>query len=189
MKKRIIVIIVTVITLLTIAGYLITERLNAYQDIEEVIEQEFRTLRQYVEDVYAIEFLDDDRALVFYSWDFPAFYNFGVMELEKTWQGWQFVEAISNRMERKRAWLKGVYAEIGDHVILRGPTWASVDKIEIITADGREYIPELGRAAEWQMWYLILEDEPFEEATFILYDSDGEVLHEEVLEFDLNWPE
>ncbi|MBM7539841.1 hypothetical protein [Amphibacillus cookii] len=188
MKKRIIVIIVTVITLLTIGSYLISERLNAYQDIEEVIEQEFRTLRQYVEDVYAIEYLDDDRALVFYSWDFPAYYNFGVMELEKTWRGWQFVEAISNRMERKTAWVKGTYAEITDRVILRGPVSGNAEEIVIITDDGREYRPEIGRA-EWQMWYLILEDEPFEEATFILYDSDGEVLREEVLQFDLNWPE
>ncbi|MBM7539830.1 hypothetical protein [Amphibacillus cookii] len=188
MKKRITVIIVTVIALLTIVSYLMFQWLNDNQDIEEAIEQEFRTLRQYVEDVYAIEYLDDDRALVFYSWDFPVFYNFGVMELEKTWRGWQFVESISNRIEVENAWVKGVYAEITDYVILRGPMWAGIDEIEIITDDGREYRPEIGRA-EWQMWYLILEDEPFEEATFILYDSDGEVLREEVLQFDLNWPE
>ncbi|MBM7539838.1 hypothetical protein [Amphibacillus cookii] len=186
MKKRIIVsTVIVVFALLTIVSYFMFQWLNDNQDIEDVIKQEFRSLGQYVENVYAIEYPDDDRALIFYSWSHPDFSNFGVMELEKTWRGWQFVEAISNRMERKNAWLKGVYAEIGDHAILRGPTWANVDKIEIITDDGREYIPDIGKS-EWHMWYLILEDEPFEEATFILYDSDGEVLWEEVLQFDLN---
>nr|WP_239585216.1 hypothetical protein [Amphibacillus cookii] len=173
------------IILLIVICYFAFQFVNQNQDIEDAIEQEFRSLRIYMEEIYAIEFLDDDRAMVFYSWAHPDFSNFGVMELEKTWRGWQFVEAISNRMERKNAWLKGVYAEITDHAILRGPTWASVDKIVIITDDGREYTPELGKA-ERQIWYLILEDEPFEEATFILYDSDGEVLREEVLQFDLN---
>ncbi|MBM7539840.1 hypothetical protein [Amphibacillus cookii] len=185
MKKRITVIIVTVITLLTIVSYLIFQMLTDDQDIEEVIKQEFRSLGQYVENVYSIEYLDDDRVLIFYSWSYPEYSNLGVLELEKTWRGWQFVEAISNRIEIENAWLKGVYAEITDHVILRGTVTAAVEEIVLITDDGREYCPSVGKA-ERNMWYLILEDEPFEEATFILFDRNGEVIREEVLQFDLN---
>ncbi|MBM7539832.1 hypothetical protein [Amphibacillus cookii] len=188
MKKKKVIIVTMTIILLIVISYFGFQLVNQNQDIEDAIEQELYELKHTVEDIYAIEFLDDDRVLVFYSWSFPDYSNFGVMELEKTWRGWQFVEAVSNRMEMKNAWLKGVYVKIGDRAILRGPTWASVAKIEIITGDGREYRPEIGKA-ERNIWYLILDDAPFEEATFILYDNDGEVLHEEVLEFDLNWPE
>ncbi|SDZ68724.1 hypothetical protein SAMN05421736_1388 [Evansella caseinilytica] len=153
---------------------------------EAEIEKVVSSLKQPLVNMYHIEMVDGKNALVFYEWGYPTEANYGMVQVKKSLLGWKFVYGVSDNHRRFDDAIGWFYTELEDFLVLRGPVkYSVIADVLVITKDGKKYEAEIVRSENQKgQWFLIAEDEDFNEATLVARDEDGQIIEEHVIVAD-----
>nr|WP_139189845.1 hypothetical protein [Evansella caseinilytica] len=183
MSKKLKTFIVLSITILIIIGSYITY--IQLKDDEPEIEKVVASLKQPLVNMYHIEMMDGKNALAFYGWGYPLDANYGMVKAKKSLFGWEFVSGVSNNFPTYGIAIGWSYTELEDYSVLRGPARYSEMDVSVITANGKEYEAEVVASERGKrQWFLIAEDEDFNEAILVARDEDGQIIEEHVIIID-----
>jgi hypothetical protein len=146
--------------------YLVTK--DDYQMIKDEVHRFYRT----TPDIAHIE-IDGQYALVFYErgdWQFHA----GVMELKKTWFGWEFLSATTEDAERNPQ-----YIELTHFSIIQQAFFPGVDSVIVELQNGETYsAPIVQGEYTYKRWFYYSDTADLAGAIVTTYDKNGDKLNE-----------
>ncbi|WP_017471046.1 hypothetical protein [Amphibacillus jilinensis] len=182
-KKKIIIIFIFGIILISLFV-----KIQSDNKLDAKVETIIYQLNHTENDVYKIHKINNNQALAFYTWGYPNQDHLGVIELKKQGLIWKFNKAVSNYIEYDEVKFSCNFSAFENVKLYQGKLSNKIDEVIVRTDDNRQFKAEVIESEHGdKMWYLILEDEPFEVATFVLKDSKGLIINELEVTIDLKW--
>ncbi|MCR6105015.1 hypothetical protein HXA34_01785 [Salipaludibacillus agaradhaerens] len=144
------------------------------KDDYQMIEDEVASYYARTPDIAHIE-IDGQYALALYErGDGQLQFHAGVMELKKTWFGWEFISATTEDAERNPQ-----YIELTHFSIIQQAFFPGVDSVTVELKNGETYSAPIVKGENtYRRWFYYSDTEDLAGAIVTRYDKNGDKLSE-----------